>query len=165
MRSLIALAIVLGVTIALFVGIALFLGSIGSSDGDDRIDREPLTIVTADGEIARLQVEIADTPEERSVGLSGREEVPEGTGMLFVIPDRGPGFWMRDTYVPLSVAFLARCGEIIAIRDLEPESLELHDIEEPYSFGLETPQGWFEENGIGPGDLVSIPRSHRPDGC
>lgn len=165
MRSLIALAVVLAVTIAGLVAIALFLASVGSGSEESGIARQPLTIVTRDGDVARLQVEIAETPEERTAGLSGREEVPADTGMLFVLPERGPGFWMKDTLVPLSVAFLARCGEIVDIMDMEPQSLELHNTDEEYNFGLEVPQGWFEANGIQVGDIVSIPRNHRPDGC
>ena len=166
MRSLIALGVVLVATIGVIVGIALFLGSVGSDAEDSSaIEREPLTVVTAEGDVARLEVEIADTPEERRVGLSGREELEEDTGMLFVFTERGRGFWMRDTLVPLSVAFLARCGEILDIQDMEPQTSTLHQADEDYTFGLETPQGWFEENGVEVGDLVSIPRDHRPDGC
>jgi uncharacterized membrane protein (UPF0127 family) len=166
MRSLIALGIVLSVVLAVFVGLALFLGSIGS-DAEDAgtIEREPLTMVTAEGDIVRLDVEVADTVAERSVGLSSRQEVPEGTGMLFVFESRGAGFWMKDTLVALSVAFMGRCGEIVDIQDMEPLSLELHQAEADYSFGLEVPQGWFRDNGIKTGDLVSIPRDYRPDGC
>ena len=166
MRSLIALAVVLSVTVAGLVAIALFLGSLSSDpENPEAIEREPLTIVTADGEVARLQVEIAETADERSVGLSGRREVPDGTGMLFIFQGSSPGFWMRDTTVPLSVAFLARCGDIVDIQDMEPLSLDLHNTDEEYNFGLEVPQGWFTDNGIMVGDLVSIPRDHRPDGC
>jgi uncharacterized membrane protein (UPF0127 family) len=166
MRSLIVLGVVLSVTVAGLIALALLLASIGSdAEEENTIEREPLTIVTAEGQVARLQVEIADTPEERSVGLSGRPEIPVDTGMLFIIPNQGAGFWMKDTLVPLSVAFLARCGEIIDIQDMEPLSLDLHNTDEDYSFGLETPQGWFRENGIEVGDLVSIPRDYRPDGC
>jgi uncharacterized membrane protein (UPF0127 family) len=162
MRSL----IVLSVTVAVLIGLALFLGSLGSDAEDaNAIKREPLTIVTLEGDVARLEVEVADEPAERSVGLSGRAEVPEDTGMLFVFESRGAGFWMKDTLVPLSVAFLARCGEIIDIQDMEPHSLDLHQAEGEYEFGLETPQGWFAANGVEVGDLVSIPRDHRPDGC
>jgi uncharacterized membrane protein (UPF0127 family) len=166
MRSLIALGIVLSVVLAVFVGLALFLGSIGS-DAEDAgtIEREPLTMVTAEGDIVRLDVEVADTVAERSMGLSSRQEVPEGTGMLFVFESRGAGFWMKDTLVPLSVAFMGRCGEIVDIQDMEPLSLDLHQAEADYSFGLEVPQGWFRDNGIKTGDLVSIPRDYRPDGC
>ena len=166
MRSLIALGIVLGVTVGGLVALGFFLGSVGNDDpSEGEITREPLTIVTAQGEVARLQVEIADTPETRSVGLSGRAEIPEDTGMLFIIPNRGSGFWMKDTLVPLSVAFLARCGEIVDIQDMEPLSMDLHNTDAEYSFGLETPLGWFRDNGVEVGDLVSIPRDYRPDGC
>ena len=164
MRSLIAIGVVLGVVIAGLIAIALLLGSISSDAEDGSIEREPLTIVTAEGDVVRLQIEIAETPEERSAGLSNREELPEDTGMLFIIPEPR-GFWMKDTLVPLSVAFLARCGEIIDIQDMEPETLRIHDTDQDYDFGLEVPQGWFAENGIEVGDFVSIPRDHRPDGC
>ena len=165
-RSLIALGIVLSVTLAGLVALALFLGSLSSdSENPEAIEREALTIVTTDGEIARLQVEIAETADERSIGLSGREEVPDGTGMLFIFEGRSPGFWMKDTTVPLSVAFLARCGDIVDIQDMVPLSLDLHNTDEEYSFGLEVPQGWFAANDVKVGDLVSIPRDHRPDGC
>jgi uncharacterized protein len=165
MRSLIALGVVLSLTVAGLVALALFLGSLGSSEEDpDAIDREPLTIVTREGDIVRLEVEIADTQEERSVGLSGRQSLEEDTGMLFV-GLTGAGFWMKDTFVPLSVAFLARCGEIVDIQDMEPLSLDIHNTDEDYEFGLEVAQGWFAQNGIEVGDIVSIPRDHRPDGC
>jgi uncharacterized membrane protein (UPF0127 family) len=166
MRSLIALGIVLTVVVAILIGIALFLGSIGSDAQDaNTIEREPLTIVTAEGDVARLEVEVADETPERTVGLSGREEVPDGTGMLFVFESRGAGFWMKDTLVALSVAFMGRCGEIVDIQDMQPLSLDLHQAEADFSFGLEVPQGWFRDNGIEVGDLVSIPRKYRPDGC
>lgn len=166
MRSLIALGVVLTVTIVGLVALALFLGSLSSdAQTGDSVDREPLTIVTLEGDIVRLQIEVAETPEERSAGLSGREEVPDGTGMLFISPNTNAGFWMKDTLVPLSVAFLARCGEILDIQHMEPLSLDLHNTDEDYEFGLEVPQGWFENNGVHVGDLVSIPRDYRPDGC
>ncbi len=72
---------------------------------------------------------------------------------------------MKDTLVPLSIAFLGHCGEIVDIQDMEPETLDIHQAQESYEYGLETPQGWFTENGIEVGDLVSIPRKYRPDGC
>jgi uncharacterized membrane protein (UPF0127 family) len=166
LRSLIALGVVLSVTVAGLIALALFLGSLSSDSPDaESIEREPLTIVTADGEVHRLQVEIADTAEERTVGLSGRETIPDDTGMLFINPNQSAGFWMKDTPAPLSIAFLARCGDIVDIQDMEPLSLDLHNTDQEYLFGLEVPQGWFAANNIEPGDLVSIPRDHRPDGC
>jgi uncharacterized protein len=157
----VAATLVMGAAAAFIVLLALLFGSCG---GGDNVERQPLTIVAANGTTARLQVEIADTEEERSKGLSGRTEVPLDTGMLFV-SERGVGFWMKDTLVALSVAFLADCGEILDIQDMEPRSLEVHDTDQPYRFGLEVAQGWFERNGIAVGDVVGLPRDVRPDQC
>ncbi len=166
MRPLIAISLVFAVAIAVIAGFAIFLGTLSSNAEDgDTISRTPLTVVSAQGKVAHIDVEIADTPEERSVGLSGRESIPPDTGMLFIIPVKGPGFWMKDTLVPLSVAFLGRCGEIVSIQDMQAESLDIHTTDQDYSFGLETPLGWFADHDIQVGDLVSIPRDYRPDGC
>lgn len=151
-----------GLTAALLLAVALLVGTCGSSDS---IDREPLTIVTADGVGGRLQVEIADTPEERAQGLMGRTELPPDTGMLFVIEPPGRGFWMRNTPLPLTVAFIGRCGVIVDFADLEPFSEEVKNTGREYHFALEVERGWFERNGISRGDLVSLPRDLRASGC
>ena len=144
--------------------LAIAFGAFAGSDGDG-IAREPLTIVAANGTTARLQIEIADTSEERSVGLSGRTEVPNDTGMLFTGLTRNGGFWMKDTLVDLSIAFIDKCGAIVHIEDMEANTTENHNSPTPYLFGLETPQGWFQRNGITVGDIVSIPEAHRQPGC
>jgi hypothetical protein len=141
---------------------ALILGTCGSSES---IDRQPLTIVAANGTTARLEVEIADTADERAVGLMGRTELPLDTGMLFVYDASPRGFWMKDTRLELTAAFIAECGEILAFADLEPFSEEIKNISQTYSYGLEVDQGWFERNGIAVGDLVALPRDIRPDHC
>ena len=167
MRSLIALAVVLVVVVGGITALALFLGSL-SSEGEesaDQPDREPLTIVTAEGDVTYIDVEIAETRDERAAGLSNRDEVPDDTGMLFVFEGNGTGFWMVDTFVPLSIAFLADCGEIIEIQDMQPHDRTLHRPDEPFQYGLEAPQGWFAANNIEAGDLVSIPRDYRNEGC
>jgi uncharacterized membrane protein (UPF0127 family) len=151
-------AIVAGLVLAL----ALLLGTCGSSEA---IDREPLTIVAANGTTAHLEVEIADTAEERQAGLMGRTELPLDTGMLFVFEPPPRGFWMKDTRLELTVAFIAACGEILAFADLEPLSEEVKNISQPYSYGLEVDRGWFERNGIAVGDIVRLPKDIRPDGC
>jgi uncharacterized protein len=147
---------------ALLVMMALVLGSLGSAEF---IEREPLTIVAANGTTARLDVEIAETAEERERGLSGRSELPQDTGMLFVLRERGPGFWMKDTSIPLSVAFIEECGQIVDIQDMRPHTLDLHNTGRDYSFGLEVNQGWFARNGIAVGDIVSLPRHLRSPTC
>jgi uncharacterized membrane protein (UPF0127 family) len=134
------------------------------SDGGG-IEREPLRIVAADGSEARLEVEVAETPAQRARGLMGRSELASGAGMLFVIEPPGRGFWMKDTSLELTVAFIAECGEIVDFADLEPLSEEVHNTDRPYAFALELNRGWFERNGIAVGDRVVLPRRLLPAGC
>jgi uncharacterized membrane protein (UPF0127 family) len=147
---------------ALTMVAALLLATCGSSEA---IDRQPLTIIAANGTTARLMVEIADTPEKRQTGLMHRTELPPDTGMLFVIEPPGRGFYMKDTRIPLTVAFIERCGAIVDFADLEPLSEEIKNTDKPYEFALEVDRGWFERNGIAAGDIVSLPRDLRPSGC
>jgi uncharacterized protein len=156
------LAAILGVTATVLVAIALLLGTCSSGE---TIDRQQLLIVTANASTARLQVEIAETAEERAQGLMGRTELPPDTGMLFVIEPPGRGFWMKGTRIPLTVAFIAGCGEIVDFADLEPLSEEIKNTDQPYDFALEVDQGWFDRNGIAIGDTVLLPPDVRPDGC
>jgi len=100
-----------------------------------------------------LLVEVAVTAEARERGLSGRPEVPRGTGMLFVFPAEAiETFWMKDTLVPLTVAFLDRKGRITQMEDMTPLSEEAHTSREPTRYVLEVPPGWFAEMGIKVGD-------------
>ena len=101
--------------------------------------------------------EVADTPEARERGLMHRTEVPEGTGMLFVFDDEDiRQFWMRDTYVPLDIAFVNREQEIVDIQQMEPEDEEFTESASPAMYAVEVRAGWFEEQGIGPGASVEF---------
>jgi uncharacterized membrane protein (UPF0127 family) len=157
-----AVLITMGGTAVAILLLALVLGTCGTSEN---IEREALTIVAANGTTARLQVEVADSPEERQQGLMGRTDVPIDTGMLFVLEDCCRGFWMKDTPIPLSVAFIERCGRIIHIADLEPLSEAIVNAPGQYAFGLEVARGWYDRNGITIGDIVRIPNEHRPGDC
>lgn len=126
------------------------------SCGSDSDGRSTVSIRAKNGATARLKVEVADTPAELERGLTGRTNLGKDEGMLFVIERRGPGFWMKDTPLPLSVAFIDGCGLIVAIADMEPYSLTLHNTDRPYRFGLEVNQGWFARNAIGIGDQVKL---------
>jgi uncharacterized membrane protein (UPF0127 family) len=110
------------------------------------------------GEQIELEVEIADTPDERSQGLMNREALAENSGMLFLYEeDHQGGFWMRNTLIPLSIAFVLEDGTIIDIQDMEPETTELHRPDEKYRNAIEANQGWFDRNNIAAGDVVAIP--------
>jgi uncharacterized membrane protein (UPF0127 family) len=91
--------------------------------------------------------------------------MPPDVGMLFVLPFRGPGFWMKDTLIPLSVAFIAPCGDIVGMADMQPRSEQLHQSEADYKFGLEVNQGWFTKNGIAIGDKLTLPQHLKQPGC
>ena len=102
-----------------------------------------------------VTVELAATPEERRVGLMHRESLPENHGMHFLFPDDATrSFWMKDTLVPLSIAYIRSDWVILEIYDMEPRSLEPVPSRNPARYALEMEQGFFEEHGIAPGVRV-----------
>jgi len=110
----------------------------------------PLTIGTH-----KLMAEIARTPDQQSVGLMNRFSLKPDHGMLFVYERNEPlSFWMRNTYIPLSIAFIAPDGRIVNIEDMKPQTDETHWSRGPAMYALEMKKGWFAERGIGPGAVV-----------
>lgn len=104
-----------------------------------------------------VRAEIARTAEERERGLMFRESVPDGTGMLFVFPQAEiQGIWMKDTYVPLDVAFLNAQFRILSIEQLEPLDLTPRWSQGPVLFALEVRQGWFADHHVSVGDRAEI---------
>ena len=107
-----------------------------------------------------ITVEVAATPESRRQGLMNREELPRDRGMLFVFPDSDyRSFWMKDTSIPLSLAYMREDGAITGIHDLEPFSLESVDSRAEVKYALELNRGTFERLGVGAGDRVLLPSS------
>lgn len=102
-----------------------------------------------------VSVELALTQEARARGLMYRRTLDDGTGMLFVFPDEAyRSFWMKNTYVPLSIAFLDARWRIVSMHDMQPLDETTVRSALPARFALEVPQGWFRRNGIGPGVVV-----------
>ncbi len=100
-------------------------------------------------------VEIAKTEEERAKGLMGRTSLAKNEGMIFVFEDEGyHGFWMKNTLVALSIAFIDKEGKIVWITDMKPLTLSTHDPPKPILYALEMNKGWFAANGIEAGDVV-----------
>lgn len=131
---------------------AILLLLAGCAQGSDL---ERLVIAAGDGRRLELKVEVARTRAEKVKGLMGRHSLPEDHGMLFVFTEgERAGFWMKDTQIPLSVAFIAADGTIIDIQDMEPYSLEIHNTEKPYRYGLEVNQGWFRRHNVAVGAKV-----------
>ena len=105
-----------------------------------------------------LFVEIAATPTARTCGLSQRDSLPEDSGMLFVFPtSRLASFWMKDTRIPLSIAFLDDAGRIVGIQKMIPLNIEKrYRSNQPVRYALEVNQGWFNQNGIHVGDRIEL---------
>lgn len=111
-------------------------------------------IVLTKGE-HQLLAEVALTPSQRSQGLMWRTEMPENGGMLFILdPQPRQCFWMRNTYIPLTLVFLDQDFRILQFNDMTPLSDELHCAEQLASFALETHQGWFSQRNIAVGSRL-----------
>lgn len=108
----------------------------------------------------KLTVQVADTPKKREKGLMFVEKLPENKGMLFVYPVKTyDGFWMKNTFIPLSIAFLDLNGKILRILDMIPcieDECPTYDPELSYYFALEVNLGWFKKNQINEGDFVKF---------
>ncbi|MBA1275862.1 DUF192 domain-containing protein [Stutzerimonas azotifigens] len=104
---------------------------------------------------AVMQVEFADTEDQRRQGLMHRRELPLEQGMLFRFPALDTHcLWMKNTPLPLSAAFMDDQGRIVDILDLQPLTLDIRCARRPSRFALEANQGWFEQRGIAIGDRV-----------
>lgn len=103
-----------------------------------------------------IAVEVSDTEESRRLGLMGRDYLADGSGMLFVFPDERPlSFWMKNTVIPLSIAYISKSGEILNIEDMIPLDMSSTHSRVDAQFALEVPAGWFKRKGIHPGDKVA----------
>jgi uncharacterized membrane protein (UPF0127 family) len=142
--------------------LVLLLLAVAAACGGEDGGGPKVVIETADGE-EEIAVEIADTPEERARGLMGRESLPEDSGMIFVYPEPTEGaYWMKNTLIPLSIAFYDSNGEILRILDMEPcrrDPCPLYDPGVPYVGALEVNQGAFERLGVREGDRVELKES------
>ena len=110
--------------------------------------------------IYRIQAEIADTPKAREVGLMNRTSMPTNSGMLFIFEQKaGHCFWMNNTKIPLSIAFIADDGRIVNIEEMQAETTNNHCPKAAVRYALEMNKQWFSERVIVPGTVVtSLPR-------
>ena len=103
-----------------------------------------------------LKVEVADTDPQREQGLMYRKQLGRNDGMLFIFDEPAyHAMWMKNTLIPLSVAFVDRNGEILNILDMEPQTLDTHMAAGPATYAIETNKGWFASNKVKPGDKVT----------
>ncbi|MDP8947976.1 MAG: DUF192 domain-containing protein [Actinomycetota bacterium] len=126
-----------------------------------RVSRLPtVTIDASGGGEVRVRVEIADDDSERARGLMYRTALAENRGMLFVYEvEQKLSFWMKNTHIPLSIAFIDAEGRIVDIQDMEPldDDPPSYVSAEPARYALEVNQGFFEERGVEVGDRAELP--------
>lgn len=141
--------------------LALACLPLAACDNDDTYAEQTkgfaTTIETDDG-VVLIRTEVADSEEERRVGLMNRKNLDEDSGMLFVFfEENSGGFWMKDTLIPLSIAYYDNEGRIVSILDMEPcrkDSCPTYDPGVPYWGALEVNLGAFDEWGVEEGDII-----------
>jgi uncharacterized membrane protein (UPF0127 family) len=138
----------------------------GTDDPPARRLGDPTSRVTFDGSTAVLRVRVADDAGERRRGLMGVTRLGDEEGMAFVFeaPVEG-GFWMKDTLIPLSIAFVDEGGRIVTIREMRPcaaDPCPRYQAAEPYVLAIEANRGWFDRSGVEVGDRATLEVS--PDG-
>ena len=130
-----------------------------SSEGKPQtgLETKTITITTPEG-IIPVEAELARTDEEHSTGLMYRTELEDGKGMLFIFEtDEVRSFWMKNTLIPLSIAFITYDGRIVEIKDMYPNNTNSVLSSRSVRYALEVPQGWFSRAGVQPGDIIILP--------
>ncbi len=124
-----------------------------AQSGSNNIENNKATTIKINGKT--LFVELATTEEERQRGLMFREKLEKDHGMFFIFPKvEYASFWMKNTLIPLSIAYIKDDGCISQIEDMEPQSLKSHPSAMKVKFVLEMNKGWFERNGVKVGDYI-----------
>ncbi len=145
----------------------LFIASVIACDRDEA---KPATVlptrditVSSGSTNVKLTVELATTEAQREQGLMLRQKMDDSQGMFFFFrEDETIGFWMKNTYLPLSIAYLDKDGTILEIRDAKPLDETILTPSKPYRDVLEVNQGWFDRHKLGVGSKVSIPSNPGP---
>ncbi len=110
-----------------------------------------------------LTAEVAATAEQQQTGLMNRSSLPANHGMVFVFAQtQAVCMWMKNTRIPLSVAFIAEDGRIVNLADMQPETEDVHCAQQDVRYALETPLHWFAQHGVKPGARVTgLPKPAR----
>ncbi len=105
--------------------------------------------VTLGAAMYRIDAQVAQEPEQRQIGLMFRADMPQHEGMLFVFEEPAEQcFWMKNTLLPLTAAFVADDGSIVNLADMQPKTTDSHCSAKPVRFVLEMHQGWFAKRAI-----------------
>ena len=104
----------------------------------------------------QIDAQVAQTPDQRSIGLMFRADMPAHEGMLFVFEQASVQcFWMKNTLLPLTAAFIADDGTIVNLADMKPQTTDSHCSTKPVRFVLEMNQGWFAKKGLKAGSRLA----------
>ena len=135
------------------LALAVIMGSLSSTSfAQQNIDLPKIELKTG---IYRIQAELADNPKAREVGLMNRASMPTNSGMLFIFEQKaGHCFWMNNTKIPLSIAFIADDGKIVNIEEMQAETTNNHCPKVAVRYALEMNKQWFSERVIVPGALI-----------
>jgi uncharacterized protein len=117
-----------------------------------------LPVVQLQAGMHNIRAQVAATPEQRATGLMHRKEMPQHEGMLFVFEQASQQcFWMKNTLLPLSIAFVADDGTVVNIDEMKPQTQDSHCSVKPVRYVLEMNQGWFSKRGIKAGFKLTGP--------
>ena len=132
------------------IAMLCFAGIASAQDGPQKLAQ-----VRLNAGIHNINAEVASTPQQREIGLMFRSAMPASDGMLFVFEQPGKQcFWMRNTLIPLSVAFIGDDGSVVNIDDMKPQTDDSHCSAKPVRFVLEMNEGWFAKRGIKAGSRL-----------
>lgn len=141
----------------LFTIFSLIFISTACTSSNKRLPVKKLVLVNSEGKEIVVKAEIASTFDERKNGFMFRQEIPDGTGMLFIFEEEQIlDFWMKNTPHPLSIAYIDKNGKIRDILDMTPYSLANITSSTEVLYALEVPQGWYEKVGIKTGDKLKL---------
>ena len=133
--------------------LGLLLGPLGYAQDLPQLDL-PRTKLSAGMHL--IDAQLAATPEQRSIGLMFRRNMPASEGMLFVFEQASQQcFWMKNTLLPLSAAFLTDDGRVVNLVDMKPQTTDSHCSAQPVRYVLEMNQGWFVKKGIKAGSRLA----------
>ncbi len=133
--------------------LGLLLGPLGYAQDLPQLDL-PRTKLSAGMHL--IDAQLAATPEQRSIGLMFRRDMPASEGMLFVFEQASQQcFWMKNTLLPLSAAFLTDDGRVVNLVDMKPQTTDSHCSAQPVRYVLEMNQGWFVKKGIKAGSRLA----------
>jgi uncharacterized membrane protein (UPF0127 family) len=134
---------------------ALLLACLASATAAQGVPQD-LPAITLTAGMHNIRAAVAQTDEQLTTGLMYRRQMAQHEGMLFVYDHLARRcFWMRNTILPLSIAFLADDGTVVNIEDMQPQTLDSHCSTQPVRYALEMNQGWFAKRGIKPGFKLS----------